>query len=140
MFPKRISILINVIGLILGALGLFLPWGEQCLKPWIMTESNCMLGIELALGQLTFAGWIVTVLFQILFTVRNQKYLLIFVMGGGIVITICSSVWIVNPGTLAPSGPYLYKALYGAYTSLISGILILAGTISGSYTVKQPSA
>lgn len=128
MFKK--ATFVNLAGFITCMLGVFLPWGERILLP-VMTNSYQMLGIQLLLGQFTFGGACVTGLFHILYTIKNQQYLLTFATISEIVVIISSLFWIVYPGALSPSRPYYsYKALYGAYLSFVGGMLLLSGTLS----------
>ncbi|MCJ7719687.1 hypothetical protein MUO69_07145 [Candidatus Bathyarchaeota archaeon] len=130
MSAKRFSIIFLIVGgLVLGVLGLFLPWAEWS---WIRgyMEWSPVLGINIPLGVLSFVGWLIAVLSLVLFKVRKQELLLVLPMVGGIIIMICAFAGIVNPGTLFGmrlSGGFVYRASYGVYVSLIGGALTFAG-------------
>jgi len=124
------SALASVIGLIFSISGLFLPWAKREWIPGIMVGSDCLLGVELALGQFALIGCVVTTISLLRYRIRNQRYSLIFVLLGGLITMFCSLAWIINPGVLTPSGwPVSYRVLYGTYISLIGGIVISSSAI-----------
>jgi len=128
MFKKMT--LANLIGFIICVLGVFLPWGERNLIP-VMTGSENMLGIQLLLGQFTFAGACATELFHILYVVRGRRCLLAFTIISEMVVMVSPLIWIAFPGMLTPTIPYYsYKPLYGAYLSFVGGMVLLSGTLS----------
>jgi hypothetical protein len=144
MSLKGIPIFLDVAGLVLSALGLFLPWGEL-LNLWPPTpfpiESNYVLGIARAIiwlialpvGLFTFGGWLIA-MFSWLPMVRGQEPSLTFVMSGAIMIMIGTYAWIAFPGALLFPFPPIpsshYWVLYGPYVSFTGGALILIGATS----------
>jgi len=131
MPPKRIFTFLNAAGIVLGILGLFLPWAEWSWVPGVYAGSNYLLGINIPFGIFTFWVWLVATISWVLFMITGQKLLLGFIMAGGIVAMICSLASLANPGALLAISR-IYTASYGEYVSFTGGILILVSAAFGS--------
>jgi hypothetical protein len=135
MSLKRISTFLNAAGLVLDALGLFLPWAEWNWAPGGFAGPGPYpkRGVDMPLGVLALVLWLVAIVSWVLFMVKGQKLLLGFVMAGGIVTMICSLASMTNPGAFLSSS-LVWTASYGEYVSFAGGILILAGATFSSLT------
>lgn len=130
------STLMNAIGFITCTLGLFFPWCEQLLIPGVMTKSRYMLGIQLIAGQFTLASLAVSAICHVCYVVKRWMHFLIFTAFVDVITVTFPTIWIMNPGIFAPSGPYIYNVLYGAYVSLVGGMFNFLGTLFSLYTLR----
>jgi hypothetical protein len=144
MFAKWLSVFLSVGGLILNVLGLFLPWAEASLKPWMIREGSPILGIDTHVGGFfSSIGVAVAVVSWVLVMARKPKPLLTLAAGGGVWIMTCAWAWIVSPGTLfgASLTSYAaYTASYGVYVSFTGGALAFVGATMALCQSSLPSA
>jgi hypothetical protein len=126
VFSKTISVFLNISGVILGFLGFFLPWGTWSWRPGVYAMSNLMVGIGIPLGLIALLGWLIATCSSMFMQVKGQSRSRGFAVVGGILTTIGALVWTAAPGTLMCSSK-IYSPSYGAYISLVGGILIVAG-------------
>jgi hypothetical protein len=123
MNRARISIIVDLVGSVSSICGLFLPWGTREWPPGTMSAPAYPLGIELALGKLALIGCIATVCFLLVDIKRKSRYSRAFRLSGSLVTVFCALIWIAFPGALYISGWPLFKALYGAYVSLLGALV-----------------
>jgi len=130
MLAKRVSIITSAAGVVLGLLGLFLPWGEWMWRP-PSGEWSIVLGINNMLGWFSLIGLLLATLSWVLFKAKRQKFSPMLAMVGGIVIMMSAFAWIASPGALLYTGwSKDYIASYGAYVSFVGGALTFAGAAS----------
>jgi hypothetical protein len=143
MFAKWVSVFLSVGGLILNVLGLFLPWAEASLKPYLIREGSPILGIDTHVGGFfSSIGVVVAVVSWVLVMARKPKPLLALAVGGGIWIMTCAWAWIVSPGTLfgaTLASWAVYTTSYGAYVSLAGGALAFVGAAMALCQSSLPS-
>jgi hypothetical protein len=100
--------------------------------------SNCLLGVELAVGQIALIGSLVVFISLLFYVIRRQKYSLFFTLFGGLVTMFCSLVWIMSPGVLILSRMAVYyTVIYGTYVALSGSVLTSASAVLALRSYKS---
>lgn len=142
MNATKILGLVSIIGALLGAIGCFLPWGQETsiYQPNVFLYAMQPIpGLVLTLGKLSFFGCIVAFFSQLVFILRNKNYAILVTLIGGFVAFSCSDAWLLEPG-IYETGLVDLEVLYGVYVTLCGAGIVLAGAILSLYVLAEKAA
>ena len=114
-----------IVGIIIGIIGCFLPWGGFNSPSWF-PELEPKTGTDFLSGIYTLYGFTSVAVFQLVFMLNRKVYSVFAVLILGLVTLSISGNWILHPDHYGYGRLIPYTVLHGAYVTLL-GALIVSG-------------